>query len=91
MEFFGYSFSKNLYWVNNKEGVVVVDDQHQRSYVLESAESVLWRLLINQIDAEAIVRQFSIIISVPEDQIMGKILSIIEGWKKNDLVERMNG
>jgi len=51
----------------------------------------LWRLLINQIDAEAIVRQFSIIISVPEDQIMGKILSIIEGWKKKGLVERMNG
>jgi hypothetical protein len=90
MNIWNYSFTNNLYWVNDRNGVVVVDEQHQQSYLLGSSESILWRLLIIHIDSDAIIRRFSAIISVSEDEGKGKILSILSKWEKNNLVEHGN-
>jgi len=91
MNYWDYSFTNNLYWANDKNGVVVVDEQHYQSHLLTSSESILWRLLINQTDPDAIIRQFSAIISVAEDQSKGIILSIFGRWEKSGLMECRNG
>lgn len=74
------------FWVYDRDQVIIVNEIHQRKWVVNGFDALLWNCLMFASEYEQLLATLSTLVGIPADEIKQKIDAIILSWRESGLL-----
>lgn len=74
------------FWVYDRDQVIIVNEIHQRKWVLSGFDALLWNCLVFISEYEQLLAILSTLVGMPADEIKQKCDTIILSWLASGLI-----
>ncbi len=70
----------HVYWVKDKDQVVVVVEKQQSSFLFRGVELAIWTWLISGYQTDELRKQISVLLAISEAESQNILLQTLESW-----------
>ncbi len=84
-----YRACKGIYWCNDKDFILVVDETRRAAFELHSHEAALWRILHQPYGMDETLAFYASLLDLPLEQGRTALLNTVQNWLRAGLLEEV--
>jgi hypothetical protein len=81
--------SDSVYWVKDRDGILIVDVKTHQSHVLHNEKAVIWDWLTLSYSYQKIVSLLTVLLEIAERDAEQLLLDTLQAWSRDGILHNM--